>query len=90
MFTSTDDGNTRSTNEGGEETKEPEYKEVNKVDEGLLTAAVLGTTPLPTPESGAVGGSGIAADAENIPKVPKESEIVKTLPKLTMQQLQII
>ena len=90
MFTSTDDGNTVSTNEGGEETKELENKEVNKVDEGLLTRAVLGTTPPPTPDSGAVGGSGIAGDAEKIPKVPNKSEIVKTLPKLTMQQLKII
>ena len=61
-----------------EETKEPENKDVNKGDEGLLTAAVLGTTPLPTLESGAVGGSSIVGDAEKNPKVPNESEIIKT------------
>ena len=90
MFTSTDDGNIGSTNEGGEETKEPENKEVNKVDEGFLTGAILGTTPPLTPESSAVGGSGLAGDVEKIPKVPKESGIVKTLPKLTTEQLQMI
>ena len=65
MFTSTDDGNTGSTNEGG-------------------------TTLPPALESSVVGGSGLADDPERIPKVPKESEIVKTLPKLTTKQLQII
>lgn len=95
MFTSTDDGNMGKNNESGvvhlnEETKEAKNNDVNKGDEGLITAAVLGTTPPPTLESGAVGGSSVAGEADKNPKVLTQGELIKTLPKLMVQQLKII